>query len=1255
MKKLLVFFVFVAVAFSLPAASKTSGKDSYTKGWMEFSNNNRSDARKYFDLALQDENTKADALLSLSLLDWSEGKLDDAHASFLNFYESSKNPYPYLYAFMSAPFMYSGRGVIENQKLAFLEKIVNDPKMNGTLKAMISQHLGEHYRSTNNPKKSEQYFAAIGAVSNWQILGSFDNISGSGYSKDWGAVDKPKESDIFKDKVDADVRWFTPSFSRIDRWFDFTYYFALQNTVAYAQSFVNSPSDREVYIRMGTSGSLKIWINDEQIASIPEERNCDMDIYIYKVRLNAGYNRVLLQLGQSEITNLNFLLRLTDENGNTDTGLTSVAAYQDYKKAASGTEYQPLPLFAEEYLESEIKKNPSNFVNFFALAEAYLRNDKAQDGIRILKILGEQAPKSSMVHSRLGEAYLRDKNQTNYTREMENIKLNDPESFTALEQLFSETVEMEKYSEAEKICAKVKTLYGESKTTENWDVQLAFHQKRSDDAIALSRKYYEKYPHNYDYMYVNYIIEDNILKNNKAATTILENYCKKYFDSRAMGTLSEMYLKQGNTAKGLKVLEERIDKMPYAVGHLLSYAKLLQSMQRYNEALQVTDRINKLTPYLTGTYNLRGYIYKEMQNKEKAIENFRTSVYYAPSSFDSRNQLRLLENKKEVFDLFPKYNLDSLIAAAPSPQDYPEDNSMIILHDNQLVYYPEGAVEYHYEVAIKIFNQSGIEVWKEYGIGYTGTQRLFLDKAEVIKANGQKVKAETDNSGYVVFTNLEVGDVLHLDYRIQDYATGKLAKHFSDQFVFQYDIPSAINRYCILAPKDKDFKYQISNGNVEPVVTDVEDMKLYQWISDRSEAVKIEPYMSPFIDVVPTLTFSSLPDWRFVSDWYRDITTNKIKFDYIFEETYANVLKGKENASPLEKAKLFYEYILQNITYSNVSFMQSNFIPQKASRTISTRLGDCKDVSTLFVTFCRKAGIKANLVLLANRENGQNLLPLPMINFNHCIAQLEVDGKTYYLELTDNKLPFGAALEADLHSWILPIPYDNEASVNKLLTMEMPFRDPNVVSRSQEVAFAGNDMNINANAARLGSFASYMRQYYADLGEVEQLKQMSQTVASSFNTPTKVTSIKFVNLNNLNDTLYSNYDIEVKNALQEVAGMKIFKLPWRDAISSLEEVSLKTRKYPFELWQYFSADYREEQIDIILPEGKKFVEIPKDIELECANASYKLTFDTKTKGKVIAKRKFTRKTEIVDPGQYEEFKNFLYSVSENDNKQYAIN
>jgi len=1247
---LLIFqFVFAGVVFA-------SGKDDYSKGWTEFSNNNRSEARKYFEQALADPEVNGDALLSLCLLDWSEYKLEDAFVGFQKFYQTQNDPNPYLYAFFSSPFLFNGKGFLRADKLAFCEKIVNDPNLNGTLKAMLNQQLGYHYQWVNNNKRANECFSKVGALDNWQVLGTFNNTSGSGFSKDWGAVKNAKPGHVFKNKVDADITWYTPGVNKPDHWFYFDYYFSLDNIIVYAQTFVNSPVDQDVYLRAGTSGSLKIWVNDNLTSSIVEERNCDLDIYAYKVPLQKGTNRILVEIGQSEISAANFLVRLTDENANPVPGLTHQAAYADYTKQNRTTESNILPFFAEDYFEKKIKSEPDNIINYLALGETYLRNDKSHEATSTYKVAERSAPKFSLLQYRLAESYIRAKNQTDYSREMGNIKLVDPDCFFSLQQLFDEAIQTEKFTEAENISQKVKNLYGENTATENWDVMLASHQKRVDDWINLVKKLYAKYPYSSSYMELNYLIEDNIFKNTKAATAIVENYCKKYYSSNALEILSKRYFSQGSTDKGLDVLRQRIKDMPYATGYLFNFATMLYNMQKYKEALDITDNIIKLGPYLPGVYNTRGYIYRDMKDAELAKENFRKSIYYGPTSYDSRTQLRLLENKKEVTELFPSYNLDSLIAKAPTAADFPEDGSVILLNDNHMVYYPEGAKEYRVEIAIKILNQSGIENWKEYGLSYNGnSQKLILNKYEVIKANGQKVKAETDNTSRVVFTNAEIGDVIHLDYRVQDYSSGVLAKHFFDQLLLKYAIPSALNRYCILAPADKKFDHIVTNGDVKPIVTDIENMKLYQWISENQPAVKPEPYMGNFVDAVPTLTFSSIPDWKFVSDWYKDLTANKFKTDYVLKETMSEILKGKENTSKLEKAELFYEYILKNITYSNVPFMQSNLIPQKASRTISTRLGDCKDVSTLFVAFCRESGIDANLVLLDSRDNGKNNLALPSINFNHCIAQLNIDGKVYYLELTDNKLPFGAALEMDLHSNILPIPFKDEPIGSKLLVMDMPFRPLNVVYRIHDIKFNNDDMFVSMNSIRYGSFASGLRQLYADVGREEQLKQINQSVAADFSVPVKVSNVSFVNLDNLADSVICKYDIEIKNAMQEVAGMKIFKLPWSEGVISLEEVAPETRKYSLDFWWYVPDDVQDEKIILILPQGKKFVEIPKNVKIECTNASYELRFDTKKSGEVIVKRIFKRKTESVSPEEYTEFRNFMHAVSQNDNKQYAIN
>src|SRR5678815_4963325 len=102
------------------------------------------------------------------------------------------------------------------------------------------------------------------------------------------------------------------------------------------------------------------------------------------------------------------------------------------------------------------------------------------------------------------------------------------------------------------------------------------------------------------------------------------------------------------------------------------------------------------------------------------------------------------------------------------------------------------------------------------------------------------------------------------------------------------------------------------------------------------------------------------------------------------------------------------DYIVANIRYSSVSFRQSGLVPQSVSTTISTRLGDCKDLSSVFVALANKAGIPAQLVLIDTRDNGSKDMMLPSMEFNHCIALAKIDGKDYYVELTNSYLPFGS-------------------------------------------------------------------------------------------------------------------------------------------------------------------------------------------------------------------------------------------------------
>ena len=218
----------------------------------------------------------------------------------------------------------------------------------------------------------------------------------------------------------------------------------------------------------------------------------------------------------------------------------------------------------------------------------------------------------------------------------------------------------------------------------------------------------------------------------------------------------------------------------------------------------------------------------------------------------------------------------------------------------------------------------------------------------------------------------------------------------------------------------------------------------------------------------------------------------------------------------------------------------------------------------------------------------------------------------------------------------------------------MSFRPKNRITRTHNITVINNDLQISRRNVYYASDASELRDNNKNIGSDEQLKKLNEAIASDFTTPVKVSALKFTNLDNLADSLVIEYKIDVKKAFQDVAGMKIIKLPWSGSINSLELVNAEQRTYPIELWQYSYEDFTTETINFELPKGKNLVETPLNIHLECENASYDLKFDCKTPGMLKAKRMFTRKSEQIKPDQYAKFQEFINKVSEADNKQIAI-
>jgi hypothetical protein len=407
--------------------------------------------------------------------------------------------------------------------------------------------------------------------------------------------------------------------------------------------------------------------------------------------------------------------------------------------------------------------------------------------------------------------------------------------------------------------------------------------------------------------------------------------------------------------------------------------------------------------------------------------------------------------------------------------------------------------------------------------------------------------------------------------------------------------------------------------------------------------------MSPMVDIGELLSISTIPDWNYISKWYYDISYTKSKPDIEVIELVNELLKGKEELSQIQKARIFYNYIEQNIRYSSVPFRQSATVPQKASEVLITRIGDCKDLAVLFTSMCNAVGINAGIVLVIRRQNGTNWTSLPSFDFDHAIAKANLDGKEYYIELTSSYFPFAALGEDLIKAIILDV--NNDSSINVIpQALYTNTRQANNIYREATVFFNGENMTNSISTQRTGTMAANIRSYYRDLGKEDRERKFTKSLTTDYSN-TKLLALNFNStLNDCSDTLNYDCSFMAPKVFTKINDLSIVKLPLTEKLAPMQFLSLEERIYPIEAWEYSTCDTLIEKLNVVFPENKKLAEVPKSVHYSCNQCDYTLTFQVQS-NELNVIRKMVYKIDYVPVSDYSAYRSFIESVVNSDNQQ----
>ena len=1199
--------------------------------------------------------TAADAYITLLYLDKFNGN-DKADPGFYDLVMQKVNaPDPYLYSMWFEAGVLGPYGKKQASQMALLQHIFQSKQLNGSIKAAAHYVKASHNLATNHFEQALAEWKQMGSIMQWQYAGPFENLSGTGFYKDYGPLAHPESTASFSGKNKAPIHWFVPASSDKDAWMSVNTYIPDNTAIVYAQSFVYSPEEADILLNAGGGGSLKVWVNDALVISTAKEIITELDYYKSACHLQKGYNRILVQIGYTNSATANFIIRCTDKNGNVLEALKDSNLVQPYQKAASGNTTTEIKHFAETFFQEKIKSDPTNPVNYLLLSQAYLRNQRSFEARKAIEPILKKYPNNSLLRFELIQCLLKAQNQTLLSQEVERMKEKDPNCLIALQLGLRQLMNEEKYEEAEEQYANMVKKYAENSDLIQLHIEILNARKKHDEAIKLIQTAYEKYPENQSIIDLAVDVQKNAYKNIDGAINVYKKYLDSNFAYDMLKKLGNEYLAQGKKEQALACFQKLLSIFPYETNLQTDLVSYYYQQQDYKTAALYCDTVLGIAPFVATYWNNKGVVKEQEALSEQALAAYKNALLFDPNNYETRKKIRALSNKKDLAKQFPETDVYDLIKKNENNVVSGNYSFSYLLNERQVIVYGEGAVEEFTTMVIKINTAAGIDKWKESYISYNEyTQTLLIEKAEVVKKNGSKHQAEK-NGNEMVFTSLEAGDAVVIKYRIQNYATGRLAADFWDRFLLCSFQPATTLRYSLLIDKSIPFKQAVSNGSTKPTIKEVDEFKLYTWQVNDPKPIDEEPYMPNLTDVSPTLHISTVSSWDKIVDWYSDISHFQLDGEYELKEVYDSLFANTAKLSALEKAEKIYQYIQQNIRYSHVSFRQGAYIPQKPSVTLNTRLGDCKDLSALFVSLAELAGLEANLVLVATRDNGTNEMLLPSLEFNHCIVLLQVDGKPFYLELTDNELPF-AGLPYNLPgSMSLFIPAaQKEASKTGLQPIVSPNRLIDSVARKATIRFEGTDMQLKVNVTKTAALSSSIRSAYKNLSAEKQKEKLQEAIGGSFKNAITITSVEFNGLDNTAERVSYNYSAVVKNELIEVGDMNMVRVPYGDIIATLDNFSKDLRAFPLEYWRYEEVDDYLTDINIEAPAGKKLMEVPASANYQFAGSVYSIDFIRVNDSTVRVVRKARLDRKNIGPAEYNAFKEFMNKIVKIESKYIAF-
>ena len=422
-----------------------------------------------------------------------------------------------------------------------------------------------------------------------------------------------------------------------------------------------------------------------------------------------------------------------------------------------------------------------------------------------------------------------------------------------------------------------------------------------------------------------------------------------------------------------------------------------------------------------------------------------------------------------------------------------------------------------------------------------------------------------------------------------------------EAWYFQQDIPVKLS--VLIMEKSEYVSFRKSFCGYEPLAYASD----HQWVAKNIPAFKPEPFINSPENYISKVEFDIL-NISFPGYYYNDVTTSWDEVaEYLDDSKYfgvamraagymrqeANILSEKYPEPSEELLKEAFEFIKDFHWNDQYSIYTSK---ESISYMYSDKSGNSADVNLALVQLLKKLGFAANPVVLSARKNGLLSPYKPSINkLDFVIAQVVFKEKEYLLDATEKYAPFYLLPPKCLNGFGYEVIEDKSKQISLAPSKKAQKMVFSTLQLNQDLSLEGSIKISQKDYAAL----EYRKTYFDFASQDNFLDHIIQEHPGL-----RISNYEVENLNHIYSPIKENYEVKLKNQLEEVDDeLHLYPMVFDRLVKN--PFHLEERKYPIDYGYTSSATYIA---SIAIPENFKIKSIPEKARVELPEDAVDFTY-----------------------------------------------